>query len=40
MRIDIEFSPGAPVRPLSAGAREHWGLAGRNRAAGDGVIWN
>jgi hypothetical protein len=38
MRMDIENSPGAPVRQFHAWARDDWGLAGCNRAAGDGVI--
>jgi hypothetical protein len=38
MRIDIEFSPGAPVGSRRTAAREHKGRAGGNIAAGDGVI--
>jgi hypothetical protein len=38
MRMDIENSPGARVQPGQAPARAYWGLAGSNRAAGDGEM--
>jgi hypothetical protein len=38
MRMDIENSPGARVHPAKPAARDDYGQAGRQRAAGDGVM--
>jgi hypothetical protein len=38
MRMDIENSPGARVPPDMAPARDYWGPAGSNLAAGDGEM--
>jgi hypothetical protein len=36
MRMDIENSPGAPVRQLIAGARDNWARTYGNQAVGGG----
>jgi hypothetical protein len=38
MRIDIEFSPDAPVGSWRTAAREYWGPDDCNPAAGDGAM--
>jgi hypothetical protein len=36
MRMDIENSPDARIKPLRAAARHNWGHSGRQKAGGDG----
>jgi hypothetical protein len=38
MRMDIEYSPGAPGRPFGTVAREHWGLARGEMTVGNGLM--